>query len=174
MFLQLRIIKCDFSLNSLGVSYGAVTEIANFRASQQSENASLSGQTGTIVRYENLSVDGIPLLDFSRGAAHVSADYVNAPPSRYSLYERLQLFRSLAAQFFRNTWGSVDEHGRHVYDVLQRNVGQTFVSNDKLGNTDKEDTGETETSSPANDTFEASSAAMMVAGSEDASTRAIV
>ncbi|XP_028418128.1 A disintegrin and metalloproteinase with thrombospondin motifs adt-1-like [Dendronephthya gigantea] len=155
-------------------SYSAVTEITDIRASRQSQNESSSRETGTIVRYENLTADGNPFPGLSRGVASCSGDYVNTRPSRYSRYDRLQLFRSLAAQCLRNVWGSVDEQGGHVYDVLQRNVGQVFVSYDKIGNIVMEGFDKRKTSSSADDTLETSSAAMIAAGTENAPTTAIV
>lgn len=56
------------------------------------------------------------------------------------MYDRLQVFQPLAVQWLRNAWGDVDEHGHHVYDVMQCNVGQVFVPYDKLGNTEQNET----------------------------------
>ena len=58
---------------------------------------------------------------------------MNTRPSRSSLYDRLQVFRSIAVEWLRNAWGNVDELGHHVYDVMQQNVRQNFVPYDRLG-----------------------------------------
>ncbi|CAB4014749.1 coadhesin-like isoform X2, partial [Paramuricea clavata] len=83
--------------------------------------------------YQNQTSEGEPAPGFSRGVVRYRKDYMNTGPARHSWYDRLQLIRPLATEWFQNAWGNVDEFGRHVYDVMQR-VRHVFVPYNKLGN----------------------------------------
>ena len=119
------------------------------------ERASTSQEAGSGFVYQNLTADGDPIPGHSRGVVNGEGDYVNRGPSRSSWYDRLQLFRPLAIDWLRNTWGNVDENGHHAYDVIQR-VKQIFVPYDKLGNAARGDSARRrmETSDSAYDTAE--------------------
>ncbi|XP_028416139.1 hemicentin-1-like isoform X1 [Dendronephthya gigantea] len=82
--------------------------------------------------YGNLTPDGNPIPQHSRGVVLWRRDYVNTHSSQRSWYDRLQLFPPLAVEWLRNAWGNVDESGKHVYDVLGRHVKNVFVPYDDL------------------------------------------
>ena len=85
-----------------------------------------------------MTTDGAPIPGHSRGVVNHEEDYANTGPSRSLWYDRLTLFRPLAIDWLRNTWGNVKEDGHRIYDVMQR-VRRTFVPYDKLGNTAQDD-----------------------------------
>ncbi|XP_028399009.1 uncharacterized protein LOC114522509 isoform X2 [Dendronephthya gigantea] len=131
-----------------------IGELLHCVAFVPSNERSSSEETGTGVVYQNLTTDGDPVLGHSRGVVNDEGDYVNTGPSRSSWYDRLQLFRPLTIDWLRNSWGNVDEKGRHVYDVTQH-VRQVFIPYDKLGNTTQDDSSKRmETSDSTYDTPE--------------------
>ena len=73
---------------------------------------------------------GIPIPGYSRGIVPYERDYIN---TRNSWYDKLQSIRPLAIDWLRNSWGNVDEFGRHVYDAMIR-IQHIFVPYDKLKN----------------------------------------
>ena len=104
-------------LNFLPRSSRALQDEVVNNISQEETNLSQQGSTGTT--YENLTSDGNPIPGFSRGVAHYRRDYINTRSAQNSWYDKLQLIRPLAMEWLRNTWGNIDQFGRHVYDVMQ-------------------------------------------------------
>ena len=97
--------------------------------------------------------DGIPVPGHSRGiVSYYEGDYIN---TRNSWYDKLRSIRPLAIDWLRNSWGSVDEFGRHVYDAMKR-TRHIFVPYDKLRNVGQKALNEKGTRSGSNayDTME--------------------
>ena len=97
------------------------------------EGASSSQGNDSTAEYGNLTTEGNPVPGLSRGVVLYQRDYMNTRPSQSSLYDRLQVFGSIAVEWLRNAWGNVDELGHDVYDAMQRGVRQIFVPYDRLG-----------------------------------------
>ena len=95
------------------------------------ETADSSQETGTRVEYQNLTADGEPIPGRSRGIVSYQNDYMNLRPARNSLYDKLQLISRVAIEWLRNLLGNVDESGRHVYDVMERDQ-HVFAPYDKI------------------------------------------
>ena len=92
------------------------------------EVTSSSHETGSTNEYANMLGNGIPIPAHSRGIIPYEGDYFN---SRNSWYDKLRSIRPLAIDWLRNSWGNVDEFGRHVYDAMKR-IRHIFVPYDKL------------------------------------------
>ena len=118
---------------------------------QSNENASgevlsSSQETGSANHYGNMLSDGIPVPVHSRGIVAYEGDYIN---KRNSWYDKLQSIRLLAIDWLRNSWGNVDEFGRHVYGAMKR-IRHIFVPYDKLRNATQESLNENGTRSNSN------------------------
>ncbi len=141
------------------------------RSDTAGEVTSSSQQTGTNAEYQNLTSEGNPTPGLSRGVVCYRRDYMNTRSARNSSYDRLQLIRPIAIAWLRNTWGNVDEFGRHIYDVMQR-VRHVFVPYNKLGNLREGDSAESGVvrSKKTYDTMERPAGVILPTRSENAST----
>ena len=92
--------------------------------------------------YQNLTNERKPIPGLTRGVIVHRRDYVNTRPTA-SWYNRLQLIRPLAIEWLRNTWGNVDQFGRHIYDRMRR-VQRVFSPYDKLSKAQQPNSGESE------------------------------
>ena len=162
-----------------GLPYYALLNFSsqNSRASQDlavnntsEEVASSSQENGASANYQNLTDEGNPEPGFSRGVALHRRDYINTRPTT-SWYNKLQLIQPLAMEWLRNAWGNVDQSGRHVYDVMQRDehVNSPY---DKLNQTTERDVAESSspTSSNLYDTLKWPAAVLLPSRCQDAST----
>ena len=129
-----------------------------------SEVPSSPQETDSANGYENTLNDGTPIPGHSRGIVHYERDYKN---TSLSWYDRLRSIQPLAVDWLRNTWGNVDESGRHIYDAMKR-IPQTFVPYDKLRNLAGDNLNENGTTSSDNayDTMERSPAVILPSRSE--------
>ncbi len=118
----------NFSLQNLFVRNRQLPE-----NNTSDEGTSSSQETGSSVAYQNLTSEGNCEPGFSRGVVHYERDYVNTRPVRKSWYNKVQLIRPLTNEWLRNSWGNVDEFGRHVYDSMKR-VLHVVLPYDKLRN----------------------------------------
>jgi hypothetical protein len=70
---------------------------------------------------------------------------MNTRTARNTWHDIFQLIRPLAVDWLRNTWGNVNEFGRPVYDVLQRDrhvLHTTSFTYDRLGNFTEDESAE--------------------------------
>ena len=94
------------------------------------EVATSSHESGSTNDYGNMLSDAVPVPGHSRGIVIYERHYINR---RNSWYDKLRSIRPLAIDWLRNSWGNIDEFGRHVYDAMKR-IQHIFVSYDKLRN----------------------------------------
>ena len=140
--------RTNFPFQFLGTSYYALLNFLSRRNSRVAQHQEVDNileeianspqQSGSSATYENLTSDGNPIPGFSRGVVHYRKDYINTRSTRNSWYDKLQLIRPLAMEWLRNTWGNIDQFGRHVYDVMQR-AQHSISSYDKLSETTQGD-----------------------------------
>ena len=141
-----------FHFNSLGSFYYALLNFSsrNSRAPHHedhevdniSENTADSlQQCGTSAAYQNMTSEGNPIPGIARGVVPYRGDYINTRPAGRPWYDRLQLIGPLFTEWLRNAWGNIDQSGRHVYDVMQRD--QDVISPyDKLSNVAEDDSSQ--------------------------------
>ena len=110
------------------------------------EVASSSQETGSSNEYENTLSDGTPVPAQTRGIVPYERDYKN---TSLSWYDKLQRIRPLAIDWLRNTWGNIDEFGRHVYDAMKR-IPHIFVPYDKMRNAARDNLNENGATSSSN------------------------
>ena len=104
--------------------------IKNTEDSAEPDVTSVRPQT-----YGNLNENGEPLPGVSRGIIPYQQPYLNVPSlNRSPHYSKLQLFSSITLDWLRNTWGEVDELGKHVYNVLSHGM-ELLLPYDKLKKT---------------------------------------
>ena len=96
--------------------------------------------------------DGDPVPCHSRGIVAYERDYINR---RNSWYDKLLSIRPLAIDWLRNSWGNVDQFGRHVYDAMKQ-IQHIFVPYNKLRNVGEKALNKkgTESGSKAYDTMQ--------------------
>ena len=84
----------------------------------QTGNENLAAETGSS-QYQNLSGDGAPIPGITRGIISYQPHYSNSQLLMSNeRYSKLQVISAIAINWMRNTWGQVDQLGRHVYDIL--------------------------------------------------------
>ena len=112
--------------------------------------------------------DGDPDPCHSRGIVSYEKDYINR---RNSWYDKLRSVRSLAIDWLRNSWGNVDEFGRHVYDAMIR-IQHIFAPYDKLRNVGEKALNEkgTNSGSDAYDTMQRPPPVILASRSEVAAS----
>jgi hypothetical protein len=96
-------LKFEFSRLSLLRPFGFFTATR--------PRATTPSSPSTCADYGNVRSEGEPVPGHSRGVVPYQGDYMNTRPARNLWYDRLQLFRRLAIEWLRNTWGNVDEIG---------------------------------------------------------------
>ena len=102
------------------------------------EVASSSQETGYPSEYENTLSGRTPIPAQTRGIVPYERDYKN---TSLSWYDKLQIIRPLAIDWLRNTWGNIDEFGRHVYDTIKR-IHHIFAPYDKIRNAARDELNE--------------------------------
>lgn len=141
---QLSYFTIHAGIPFYGVLYFSLQNFfARSRQQPESNNASeevtgSSQEVASGVTYQNLTGEGNPVPGFSSGIVRYARDYMNTRPVLNSWYNRLRLIRPLAIDWLRNSWGNVDEFGRHVYDAMKR-VCHIFVPYDRLDNVTQDD-----------------------------------
>ena len=133
----------NFSLTNLFVRN---REQLENNGNSSEEVASSSQETGSPNEYENTLSDGTPVPAQTRGIVPYERDYKN---TSLSWYDKLQTIRPLAIDWLRNTWGNIDEFGRHVYDTIKR-IPHIFATYDKIRNAARDDLNENGATSSSN------------------------